>query len=97
MIESEGIHDVFRMCLVVDGEIGADEPMIGKVTMRDLLPPFRRIVSDGFGEGRGYAEQADNGVDRKQCQAGRPSSRKLLFDETKGRRGSHKSRRRYFP
>jgi phytoene dehydrogenase-like protein len=47
--------------------------------MRDLLPPFRRIVSDRFAESRRGPNQADKRVSSDQSQARRPSSRRALF------------------
>jgi phytoene dehydrogenase-like protein len=48
-------------------------------TMRDLLPPFRRIVSDRFAESRRGPNQADKRVSSDQSQARRSSSRRALF------------------
>ena len=64
-----GIHGVLGIRLIVDREIGTDEPMVGKAAVRDLLSPGRGIISDRFADSWGHPEQAGDDPDRDSRKA----------------------------
>jgi hypothetical protein len=58
MKKSGGVHEPLGIRLVDDWKIGAQESMVGKIALRNLLSPFRGIIIQRLADGWRCPEQA---------------------------------------